>query len=326
MKTGGASRSTAVFAELRGLVVDNFIYKLVAFLFAITIWAWVQSEQVVQERVRVPLRWTVAEGLVPAEAPLDSVTVTFEGVQAFVRTVRQKELGIGIDLSTASEGEVNVELGDRPIQGLPEHVRVVAVSPTSLRLTLDRVLRRKVPVEVATRGEVAAGHALRSITVEPDRVELVGPSVALRALDSVRTDPVDLTALREPAEFEVGLALKKGAISLAKPTPLLVKVQVEAVLEERRFDSVPVVLRTPGAWEVSPSVVGVVLRGPPEVLGKVGGEDVSVLVYVPEEQRDAADVVRGAEGLRFEVVHPGGDAVTVGVVEPATIRLEPKAP
>ena len=178
---------------------------------------------------------------------------------------------------------------------------------------------------------MAAGYEVRSLTVTPDRVELVGPAGVLRAIEVVRTAPVDLSAMREPAEFEVGLALKKGTITLARPTPLVVKADIEAVLEERRFISVPVVVRATAAWQVAPAVVTVTLRGPPEALGKVETEDVSVLVYVPDPQEGStqegpSEVRLGTYGLRFEVVHPGGDELTVGTVEPPVLHLTARTP
>ena len=133
-------------AEIRSLFLDNLLYKVVAFLFAVGIWAVVQSEQVVEERFRVPIQWRLPEGLVTAEAPLESVTLTLQGVQTSVRSVRQKALGLTVDLTSASEGDVNVDLSALPVEGLPEQVRVTGISPANLQVVLDRQIKRKVQV------------------------------------------------------------------------------------------------------------------------------------------------------------------------------------
>lgn len=312
--------------ELRGLFLDNLLYKVVAFLFAVGIWALVQSEQVVEDRFRVPLHWALPDGLVTTEAPLESVTLTVQGVQTFVRSIRQKELGLTVDLGSASEGEVNVDLSALPVEGLPEQVRVTGLSPASLKVVLDRQIKRKVAVRVVTKGEVAPGFLVKRVSVSPDRVELVGPAAALRGIEEVPTDVVDLSTLREPAEFPVGLAVKKGLVALARPTPLTVSVEVTAVVDERRFDAVPVVVRNPGSWEISTPTVSVTLAGPPEAVSGLRAEALSVLVYVPEGFTGEGEARLGGEGLRFDVVHPGGEAVKVTRVEPDVLTVRGRSP
>lgn len=320
------TRSALVWDALRGLLLDNLLYKVVAFLFALTIWAWVQSEQVVDDRFRVPIRWKLPEGLTTAEVPLDSATLTLEGVQAYVRSVRQKELAVTVDLSSASEGAVNVDLAAVPVEGLPEQVRITAITPATLQIQLDRVLKRRVPVRVPTRGEPARGFVVKHIQVTPERVELMGPAAAIRDLEEVNTDPVDLSALRETSEFPVALALKKGQISLVRPTPVNVTVEVMAVVEERRFEAVPVMIRSGEAWVASAEVATVTLTGPNGSLAEIAADSLSVLVYLPEGFSGEGDARLGGSGLHFDVVHPGGDEVRVTLVQPEVIHVKARVP
>ncbi len=319
-------RWAAIVKEVRGLLFDNLLYKVVSFLFAVGIWALVQSEQVVEERFRVPLRWKMADGLVTTEAPLDSVTLTLQGVQTYVRAVRQKELAVTVDLTSASEGEVNVDLSVIPVEGLPEQVRVTGTSPANLQVVLDRQIKRKVLVKVATRGEVAPGFVVKRLTVSPDRVELAGPASVLRNIDDVLTDAVDLSALRESVEFPVGLDVKKGQIGLARPTPVSVSVEVVPVEDERRFEAVPVVVRSPGSWSTSATTMAVTLTGPSEAIAGLAADRLSVLVYLPEGFSGEGEARRGGSGLRFDVVHPGGESVKVSKVEPEVIVVRSGAP
>jgi len=315
------SRGAEVWKEIRGLVVDNFLYKLVAMLFAVTIWAWVQSEQVVEERLRIPLRWVLPDALTTVEPPIESVTLTVEGVQAYVRAVRQKELGITVDLGAAEEGTANVDLTAQVVRGLPEQVRVLSVSPSTLQVQLDGVLRRRVPIRVGSKGEVAAGYVLDGLTATPDRVEVVGPASVVRALEEVATDPVDVSGLRESVDLPVGLLLKKAQLSVPRGTAVNVHVEVKAVVEERSFEGVPVVVRS--TLPVTPSVTSfvVVLGGPEGALARVDPGGLSILVYVPPDFSGTAQAALGGEGLHFEVVHPGGGEIEVVRVEPRTLTV-----
>lgn len=309
--------------EIRGWFTDNLGYKAVAFVAAVVIWAWVQSEQVVEERARVRVEWRLPEGLVPVEAPVESATLTLEGVQAWVRSVRQKDLSMRIDLTAAEAGEVNVNLADYPVAGLPERVRVVRIAPSNLQVQLDQQLRRKVTVAPSTRGELAGGYQLGAVKVSPDKAELLGPAALLRGLTEVRTDPVDLSGLREDTEFQVGLDLPKGRVTLVRAQAFLVNVEVEPTVVERRVDAVPVLVRDE-RYRTTTREVSVVLQGPEDRLKAVDPAAVSVVVYLPQGWAlSSGEATLGApEGPRFEVVHPGGDEVGVRSVSPAALILE----
>ncbi len=317
------SRYTEGWAELRDLVTGNFTFKLLALAFALMMWLWVQSEQVVEDRARVRLEWILPDGLMLVEAPLDSATVTVEGVQAFVRSVRQKDLSIEIDLSRAREGEVSLDLSNKAIIGIPGAVRVISVSPNTLKVQLDRVLKRRVTIVPTTRGEVADGFRIGAVTVSPDRVELVGPASLLRGLTEVATDIVDVSGLREDAEFDVALAVQKSQISTAQTAPIAVAVKVVTHLTERTFDAVRVELEGGGDYVAGASTVSVTLKGPTAGLAAVDPGALRVVVHVPEGYAGAPGEARaGEEGLRYEVVQPAGEGVRVVTVVPSSIPLE----
>lgn len=309
---------------VRGALTENLGYKLVALLTALLLWAWVQSEQVVQERVRVRIDWRLPEGLVLVEPPLPYATATVEGVQAYTRGVRQKELTLTVDLTEAREGEVNVDLTERPIEGMPDQVQVVSTTPGALQVQLDRVLRRRLPVRAVTHGEPAPGYALRDVDVTPDKVEVTGPASLLRRMSEITTDEVDLTAIKEDSEFPVALDLRKGRLTVPRGEDFVVKVRVEAVSKERRIEGVPVRGPEGGGWGPATPTVAVLLSGPADKVDALGPEEVWVRLSVPAEGVEEGAEARPGEGPgpRYEVVHPGGDAVVVRGVDPATLPLE----
>jgi YbbR domain-containing protein len=318
------SRMGDLLADVRGVFTSNLAYKALALAFALMMWIWVQSEQVVEDRARVRLEWKLPDGLMLVEPPLETATVTVEGVQAFVRAVRQKDLSILVDLSRAKEGEVSLDLSERAVSGMPSQVRVVSVSPSALKVQLDRVLKRRVNVVAATRGEPAEGFRLAKVIVQPDRVELAGPSSVLRSLTEVTTDAVDVSGLREDAEFQVGLAVKKGQLVPTQAARFAVEVKIESIVQQRAFDAVPVLLRDAEGFGTNSPNVRVTLAGPVESLNSIDPEEVSVVVHVPDGWSNSMGEARRGrgEGLRYEVVQPAGEAVSVVDVVPERITVE----
>ncbi len=310
---------------LRDSILSNLGYKVVALLFATAFWVWVQSDLRVTTRARVALNWTVPDGMALVEPPLETVSAEIEGVQAFVRSLKQRQLSMKVDLSEASEGDVTVALGDLPVIGLPSQLTVRSLSPSQLRVTLDRRLKRKVGVLPSTVGTVAEGYRLVAVKVSPTRAELSGAASILRAIENVNTEEVDLGGLREDADVVVGLALGKGITPAGLAVGFTVHVDVEAVHGTRRFESVPVLIRD-ALWASPLSEVAVVLAGPEETLRGLEPEQVSVMVNVPRPlDARTTEARRGrSSGARFEVVHGGGETVRVESVEPAVIPLQRK--
>lgn len=309
--------------ELRDLLLTNVGYKLVSLVFAVTLWIWVQNDQVITERATVALTWKLPEGLVAVEPLLPKAMVTVEGVQAMVRSLHQKELTLELDLSTGHAGELTVDLAHQPINGLPDAVRVTDFIPSTLTIQLDRELRRRLPVTVTQNGEPAAGYTLRSLRAEPPQIELVGPASILRGMETIATEPVDLAGLTEDMDLKIGLELRRG-MKVSSKGGITVKVDIEQTLGVRRLESVPVVVGDPRYTSVLENVA-VVLAGPTEVLSKLDPADVRVMVVIPADlDARPVEVAAGTEGLHYVVERGGGDQVDVQSVEPARIPLSLK--
>lgn len=321
------SRRAAFLEDLRGLVFDNWPYKLITLSFAVLTWAWVQSEQVVEDRVRVRLDWTTPDGLVPVETPLEFATVTVSGVQALMRNMRPVDMVMALDISSAREGDVTVDLAERPIQGLPPELRVTAVNPGTLRLELDRVLKRRLKVAPLFKGEAAEGYAVKDFSVSPDHVDVSGPARVIRALNEVATEEIDVSGLHEDADFDVGLGLPKGGpVRVSRPGPISVSVKVASTMRQRMFDTVPVVVRGDRYTATVPAVA-VTVEGPEAFVGAIRTDGLSVIVYAPDEFVDADGSAGLAEGegggLRYEVLGVASPARVI-LVDPDRIRVTAK--
>jgi YbbR domain-containing protein len=300
----------------------NLGYKAVALFFATAFWVWVQSDLRITARARVALEWKVPEGMALVEPPLEQVSAEIEGVQAFVRALPQQSLRMVVDLERAREGDVSIDLTQHPVAGLPQQLTVLSLSPAQLRVTLDRLLKRRVTVMPATVGKVADGYRLAGISVIPERAEVSGAASVLRTMESVSTEEVDLGGLREDADVVVGLALRKGMAAVGRAASFTVHVDVEAIQTTRRFEGVPVLIRD-ARWSSPVSEVIVELAGPEETVAGLEPDQVSVMVNVPEGvDAGTVEARRGrARGARYEVVHGGGEQVQVEGVTPATIPL-----
>ena len=318
------SRRAENIEAFRSIFFDNWPYKALTFCFAVVTWALVQSQQVVEERMRVRIEWTLPDGLVPVEAPLETTTLTVAGIQTLMRTVRPGELVLPIDLSAAREGDATIDLAEHAIRGLPNELRVVSINPGTLRVQLDRVLKRRLKVEPRLKGDPADGYAVREVLVSPDRVDVTGPASVVRTLESVSTADIDVTGTHEDADFDVGLSLARGGnLRLSKPGPVTVSVRVASTLRTRVYTGVPVVVRG-GRYTAEVASVDVTVEGPEAAVADLRSDAVSVLVYAPDDfvepVGDARWTAAAVDGLRFEVLGVSAP-LRVSGVSPDTLHV-----
>ena len=87
--------------------------------------------------------------------------------------------------------------------------------------------RKAVVVNADVKGEVAEGHRLVTVFVEPERIWLAGARSQVLRLSSVATEPIDISGFRETTESEATLILGSGNVWMEENAPVKVTVVVE---------------------------------------------------------------------------------------------------
>ena len=307
------SRPARVRASLWQLVAHNLGLKLTALVVAVVVWGYVQGSQVVEVRTRARLEWKLPEGLVSVEPLRKSLVVTLQGSQGRARAVRRDALTITVDLEDAEAGPVAIDASELPLEGLPQGLEVVQLSPPAIDFTLEPPLTRQVHVKALVMGEPAEGYRRASVTAEPDTVEIIGPSSLVRGISEVPTDIVDISGATESRVTAVPLALKERTVSPVGERSVQVRIEIEAELATRVFQDVPVLARDAG-WKVTPEAVQVALGGPVLEMGRIQGGSVSVVVGLPEgldpdATRVAVHYTPGEDEGAVRITHPGSDDI-----------------
>jgi hypothetical protein len=181
---------------------------------------------------------------------------------------------------TTAADQVQVELGPGDLE-LPRgaDVHVQDVQPRAVAIELDSTFQRVVPVRAVVRLPPETGHLLRAIAVVPGTVRLLGPREAIQAIDSVRTEPLELA--RADGTVEQTLVLDTSGFGRVRVVPSAVTVQVDIeAMGERILTSVPVRLPSDLAGVARPerATVDVRVRGPAARLGALGRDSVPVVV------------------------------------------------
>jgi YbbR domain-containing protein len=194
----------------------------------------------------------------------------------------------------------------------------VRIEPTTVQVTVPIVQQtgfNEVAVRPKLVGTVAAGYWLRSVTVDPLTVMLVGdPDVVSSVTGFVETAPLDITNATGDVIERVALDLPEGA-STVGVQGVLITVSVSAQQGSLTIARKPIVrgLSTDLVAVVTPQEVEVTLIGPMPRLNSLVDEDVYVYVELVDK-----NVGKHIVDLTYLV--PEG--LQVGSILPATVDVE----
>lgn len=263
-----------------GFLLRNWHLKLSAVLLATVLYTGLVfsgsfSESTIQVRVQ---QENVSSDVYVLSGDLGLVEVRYRAATDQADSVVDESFVAGVDLS-----QYDMERAPQP-QELPievtaaDGIQVVSIEPSTVRVQLDRVEVRTVPVEVDL-GTVPDGLRAGEPEVSAEEVDVRGPASVVGQVDramaylTIGTAGIDvnLPVNLVPVDVE-GQPVGQGLIDVL-PESVTVRVDVEAVETTNTFTVRPVIEGNPGpgfaleAIRVEPTTV--TLRGLPEVLVEI---------------------------------------------------------
>ena len=309
----------------RAALTNELPFKVLSLVFAVLLWAWVQTQQIVAQRTRAQVKWTFPEQLTWVEPVPKTLVVTVRGPQGLVRNVKKRTLRYDVNLDDAEVGPINIDFSSRSLKGIPEGVEVVQISPPGVDIDLDRRMNRTVRIKPAFIGEVASGYRLENIDIQPETTTITGPRSLVRNIAEISTDVIDVTNLTEDKVFKIPVAPKSRAVQSKSKDLIQVTVKVKPVIAEKTFTEVPVMSRTQG-WTTTPSTAVVTLSGPAIDMRELTADRISVQAHMPSVAPIGKPLIvsfdPNAEKSGLEVVHQGREDVTVVNIDPKEVQLE----
>jgi YbbR domain-containing protein len=265
-----------------------------------------------------------SDGLSVGPSQIQPALVTVSGASSRVLAINRVEGRVTIDGSA-----INV---DADVELLPLDERGVVVASVELqprrvhvRIEVTRQLAsRTVPVGPPRAATPPAGYRIHAITVQPLAVGVSGEQPQIATIDSIRTEPVDVTGHTAPFEARVGLALP-AEVTVAGVADILVAVDLRSDEGSRTFQAG---VATQGAerdleYSLSLSQVLVTLGGAVADLDAIVATTLTATVDVRGLGPGAHDLpvaLRAPAGTELVTVAP--PRVTVTIVAPPA----PQAP
>lgn len=270
--------------------------KLLAVVLASLLWLTVTGDHVVERSMRVPLEFRNPQELEIVGDPPGSVDVRLRGSSALLGRLETREIVAVLDLESARVGSRLFHIRPDEVR-VPYGVEVAQVVPATLPLTLEKPLRRSVPIIPSTDGQPAPGFVVGRISTDPPAIDVVGPESRVKQLAAATTEPVDVTGRRERVRDQVNVGLSDPAVRLVHPQFANVIVEIIPAPIERQIERVPVRWRNLATGlraQVSPPFVRVTVRGSTDAVQEL--EPDAILAFV-----DLAGLGTGRYNLRVQV-------------------------
>jgi YbbR domain-containing protein len=290
--------------------------KVLAIILASVLWFTVAGEHVVERSLRVPL---AARNLptnleIVGELP-ETVDVRVRGSSAQLSRLDTGDVVAMLDLTTARTGPRLFHLRADEVS-VPYGIDVAQVMPPTISLSLEKSVRRIVPIVPTTDGEPAPGFVVGRISAEPSTVLVVGPESHVRDVSSATTEPVEIDGKSERVRDVVTVGVADSSVRLVEqPQSATVVIEILPAPIEREVPGVPVRSRNLAkglGQRVVPEVVRVNVRGQRDVLGRIRPDTIDAFV-------DLAGLGPGTYNLRVQV--DPFEEIGVGAVSPSVVTV-----
>ena len=266
------------------VIKDNLLLKFVSLIVATILFVMLNAESSTPVEVEFPVSYTVPADFVLIGHPPSSVSTTLKGPWTRFQSFRQGDMQpVVVDLSQMGEtGTIRHVVSTSDIQA-PLGLQPVSIRPSEWDITIDRLVERSVPVEVAMPHRPAFGYEIVDMRVEPSEVRVVGPQSSMMNLDYVQTRTIDVRGREDDLKVDVALRNPPHPMRLATKQ-VFVSVDIGEEVVPRIFRDVAVKVEVDGEiLETNPSTVMLRVSGPRRLVDAMKSTSLEATVSVKAE-------------------------------------------
>ncbi len=312
------------FQSVQKLWSKEWLLRFISLFLAILLWYFIGGEDAVDKTVMVPIEIiNMPKDLIISNKFKKEIAVAVRGPRSLLLDMGKREITRQVDLSDATPGTRVINISNKSIP-VSRGVKVLRVQPSSLILSLDKLIQKKFTITPVIVGHVAHDYLLKELRITPDVITITGPQTELSQVESLKTIPINIGGMTESVQKQIPLDLDPAIVDLIGETSITADILIAMETVEKTIDNVPVQVEIDGnPQKVEPSKVQVTLKIPKLMLKK--DTDIRKLFSVT-----AVAVAPEDKQMKVQVVLPKKQSVPFQVVkiEPEFVHLvsTPSAP
>jgi hypothetical protein len=292
------------------------------------LWVLVVTEDTYQDVVDIPVKiFNIREGKTLQENIPETVQVKFIGNGKTLFSLHFSDVSLNLDLSTIKE------YFDLPLKNYLNNVSIPRglavkpleiVSPDTIKIRLDNVLQKVVPVVPLIHISPEEGYTtVDESEFMPDSILVEGPQKYISKLEYIFTDSVVFSKKKYSFTEKIKIKYPDDFPIKGKVDEVSVNIYIQK-LGERILADIPIkIINTPENSDIIiiPSSLSLVVKGGVDRLAKITPDDINAYIdYKKEwrpERKDYAVVIETPKDISFLESKPKR-------FELITIKLEPQ--
>lgn len=282
---------------------QKYSLMFISLAIAVVMWVYVTNlEHPLQEReYNITLNpVNLPKGMVIEQIP-ERISIRVQSNTISIGGLSAERFKATVDLSNVTLGANNLPVA----VDAPSQVTVTQINPDRVTVVVDKLVQKKVPVQLFLRGQPQPGFTIGEPVLTPTMVQASGPSKIINTIEQIPVT-VDVTGVNQDLDYSLPLNIKYNKVKLS-PASVRVVVPIEVGVPAKE---VPVRVNVTGnladGFEVAETTV----------------KPAVVKVYAPE--RDLAQI---SEVTTKVLNIAGEDSYIKRTVElqlpPGTVLLQP---
>ncbi len=277
--------------KIQEILLGNIWLKSFSLVVAVVFWFFVRVANKPEVGFMVPLEFrnlpshleTVSEKGASYE-----VEVRVKGSPTLLSNLSSRQIKAFVNLSEAQPGETTYHLSSHNIS-LPRGLKTVKIFPSQVKLTIEPIVKRLVPIEPVILGLPAEGYELAQVKIFPETIEVSGPKSKIEELKAVRTSSIDISGTDKSINTKANIMPLVTGMKVATKTPIEVRVILKEKHIDKKFKQLPIELLPPGKKGIiNPQTIDVIVQGPISLINKMKKNDIRVTLDLsslkPDEQ------------------------------------------
>ena len=244
----------------------------IAFLAALLLWSLATSQNLSKVNFFVNLSITeIPEDYIISERYDNTVNIRAAGPESILSKLTSYDFSAVYKMpDIVKPGDFSFKIDPTDIDG-PSGVEVESVSPSLIRIYLDRTVKKTLDIKLDIVGEPADGYKVAGYELFPSKVIVNGPQKIMDKLTEIKTEsPFDVTGLDGPYRQKLNLVINNKNVTFIDTQYTIIEVIVEPIIITKRLEDIsvttyPVELKT----KLIPETFTADFRGPKNIIEKV---------------------------------------------------------
>lgn len=181
--------------RIRRTLRRHLLLKTFALFLAILLWFQVSRKGQEYLSMQVPVTFSQLPAhmeLVGTQPQL--VTLTLSGPPGLSQRITPNSLTVLVNGSLLGPGSQRIDLSPSMVSG-PPGIRINSISPNTVRLRIEAMIQKKVPLYPEYIGSMHAAIPSFRVSLVPDYAKVEGDEQTLKKLRGLRIAPIDLSLI-----------------------------------------------------------------------------------------------------------------------------------